>query len=103
MGCTIQVRGEIGKIIEYRSKSNFNWESDLKQISYCYLGEIISKGEPPKFTESELIEEFELMWMPLEKAIKIMENDKPTNFEGGFIRDRDLTFLKTAQKMINKK
>lgn len=102
LGSEIKIDVEIGKIIEYRSKANFNWECDLKQISYCYLGEIISKGVP-QFIESEMIEEFELVWMPLEEAIKTMENDKPANFEGSFIRDRDLTFLKAAQKIIKVK
>lgn len=99
VGAKIKIESEIGKIIEYRSKNNFNWGSDQKQISYCYLGKILSKGKP-KFTESELIEEFELIWLPLEKAIETFENDHPNNFEGKFIRDRDLIFLKVAQKMI---
>ena len=47
LGSEIEVNGEVGKIIEFRSK----W--DLKQISYCYYGKIISKGEPA-FTEKEL-------------------------------------------------
>ncbi|MGV8142251.1 MAG: NUDIX domain-containing protein [Candidatus Pacearchaeota archaeon] len=98
VGSEIRIEAEVGKIIEYRSKENFNWGSDQKQISYCYLGEIISKGEP-HFEESELLEEFELVWMTLEDAIKKLQNDKPTNFEGTFIRKRDLTFLKAAKKM----
>ncbi len=99
VGSDIKITAEVGKIIEYRSKSNFNWGSDQKQISYCYLGEILSKGEP-HFTESELVEEFELVWMSLDEAIKKFENDKPTNFEGTFISKRDLTFLREAQKMM---
>lgn len=99
VGSEIKIEFEIGKIIEYRSKNNFSWGSDQKQISYCYLGKILSKGEP-KFTESELIEEFELVWMTLDKAIDTFKNDKPNNVEGKFIVDRDLTFLKEAQKLI---
>jgi 8-oxo-dGTP diphosphatase len=47
VGSDIEVNGEVGKIIEFRSK----W--DLKQISYCYYGKIISKSAPD-FTEKEL-------------------------------------------------
>ncbi len=100
VGSTISIDAEIGKIIEYRSKDNFNWGSEQKQISYCYLGKILTKGEP-HFEEFELLEEFELVWMTLNEAIKTLQNDKPTNFEGTFIVDRDLTFLKAAQKIIN--
>ena len=39
VGSKIEVNGEIGKIIEFRSK----W--DLKQTSYCYYGKIISKED----------------------------------------------------------
>jgi len=91
--------GAVGKIIEYRSKKNFNWGSNQKQISYCYLGKIISKSEP-QFTELELIEEFELIWLTLDKAIEAFEKDKSETVEGKFIVDRDLAFLKAAQEMI---
>jgi len=99
VGAKIEILGEVGKIIEYRSKKNFNWGSNQKQISYCYLGKIISKSEP-QFTELELIEEFELIWLTLDKAIEAFEKDKSETVEGKFIVDRDLAFLKAAQEMI---
>lgn len=101
-GCTIEVKGEVGKIVEYRSAVNFNWKWNLKQISYCYFGKITSKGDAPDFTEEELSEGFQLVWRLLEKAITIIENDKPKNYEGSFIQRRDLAFLKKV-KQIKKK
>ena len=92
VGSAIEVKGEIGKIIEYRSK----W--DLKQISYCYFGKIISKGTPD-FTEKELNEGFKLLWLPLNEAILKIENDKLTNYEGSFIQKRDIVFLKNFKLM----
>jgi 8-oxo-dGTP pyrophosphatase MutT (NUDIX family) len=100
VGAKIEIKSEVGKIVEYRSDKNFNWGSDMKQISYCYLGKILSKGKP-QFTEKEMIEEFELVWMTLDKSIETFENDKPLNVEGKFIRDRDLTFLKEAKKILD--
>jgi len=35
-GCTIEISGEVGQIIEYRSAINFNWNWNMKQTSYCY-------------------------------------------------------------------
>jgi 8-oxo-dGTP pyrophosphatase MutT (NUDIX family) len=99
VGSDIVIESEVGKIIEYRSKVNFNWGCDLKQISYCYIGKITSKGEP-HFEEGELLEEFKLEWATLEEAIEIFEEDEPANYEGKLIRERDLTFLKEAQKII---
>ena len=92
VGSKIKVDGEIGKVIEFRSKRN------LKQISYCYIGKIISKGTPD-FTEKELSQGFKLVWLPLEEAIFKVENDKPTNYEGSFIQKRDIVFLKKVESM----
>ena len=96
VGSEIKVDGEIGKIIEFRSK----W--DLKQISYCYYGKIVSKGEPD-FTEKELSQGFKIVWLPLKEAIFQVENDKPENYEGSFIQKRDLEFLKKAEQVVRAK
>lgn len=95
-GCEIEVTGEIGKIEEYRSEFN------LTQISYCYLGRVTKKGKP-NFEQSEIDEGFKLVWLTLDEAIETLKNDKPQNYEGGFIQKRDLTFLKMAKEIINNK
>lgn len=92
VGSKIEVDGEVGKIIEFRSKWN------LKQISYCYIGKIISKGTPD-FTEKELSQGFKLVWLPLTEAISKVENDKPANYEGSFIQKREIIFLKKVELM----
>jgi 8-oxo-dGTP diphosphatase len=93
-GCEIQVTGEVGEIIEFRSLYN------LKQRSYCYLGKVLSKGVPD-FDEGEKIHGFELLWLPLEEAIAKIANDKPEDYVGGFIQKRDLIFLKKAQEILH--
>ncbi len=93
-GSEIKVNGEVGKIIEFRSKWN------LKQTSYCYYGKITSKGEPD-FTENELNQGFKIVWLSLKEAISKVENDKPKNYEGSFIQKRDIIFLKKVAQIIN--
>jgi 8-oxo-dGTP diphosphatase len=94
VGCEIKIEGEIGKIIEFRSKWN------LKQISYCYYGEILTKGKP-NFTEKELNEGFEIRWVSLNDAIsKVMRNISEEN-KGFFTQKRDLEFLKEAKNLFN--
>lgn len=93
IGSRIKVNGEVGKIVEFRSKWN------LKQISYCYFGEVISKGEPD-FTEEELSQGFKIVWLSLKDAISKVENEEPENYEGSFVRERDLGFLKKAEQII---
>ncbi len=93
IGSEIEVNGEVGKIVEFRSK----W--DLKQISYCYHGKIISKGEP-NFTEKELSQGFKIIWLSLKDAISKIKNDKPESYEGSFIQKRDLVFLKNVGQIL---
>ncbi|MCR4280650.1 MAG: NUDIX domain-containing protein [Candidatus Komeilibacteria bacterium] len=92
VGSEIEVLGEVGKIIEYRSKWN------LKQISYCFIGRALSKGVP-SFTEEEAGQDFKLVWLSLDEAIFRVENDKPTSYEGSFIQQRDIVFLKKVKQL----
>lgn len=98
-GYKVEVAGEVRQIVEYRSAVNFDWKWNLKQTSYCFWGKVVSKSDTPKFTEEELSEGFQLVWLPLVKAIATVENDKPKNFEGSFIQKRDLMFLKKFKQM----
>ena len=93
VGSDIRVDGEVGKIIEFRS------EWDFKQTSYCYYGKILSKSEPD-FTEREKAQGFKIVWLHLKDAILRVENDKPENYEGSFIQQRALVFLKKTQQII---
>jgi len=93
IGCDIKIEGELGKIVEFRSKWN------LKQISYCYYGKIISKGEP-NFTEKELDSGFKVIWLSLEDAIFKIENDDVKNYPGIFVKKRDLEFLKKVKEVF---
>lgn len=92
-GCGIEVTGEIGTIVEYRTE----WH--IKQTSYCYLAKITSKGETA-FDDGEVKDDFKLVWMTLDEAIEALENDRPASYyTGGFIRERDLVFLKQAKRI----
>ncbi len=93
VGSEIEVTGEVGKIFEFRSKLN------LKQTSYCYYGKIISK-DLPNFTKKELSQDFRIVWATLDEAILKIKNDQPNNYEGIFIKERDLCFLKKAKLIL---
>ncbi len=96
VGSKFEVGSEIGKIIEFRSEFN------LKQTSYCYFGKILSKGNP-SFEKSEIEEGFKHVWLSLDEAILQLEKDNPENYEGKFIQERDLAFLKEAKKLAQDK
>lgn len=88
IGAEIEIIWEVWEIHEYHEKFN------KKQISYCYFGKILTKGDP-NFTEHELAGGFQIVWLKLEEAIEKIKNDKPNNYEGVFIQERDLCFLET--------
>jgi len=93
VGCRVEITGELGEIAEYRD------EWDMKQTSYCYLAKQIGEASLPDFTEKELSEGFAVVWAKnIADAISLLEQDTPEEYGGNFIRERDLTFLKAAQK-----
>lgn len=94
IGCRVETTGELGEIIEHRDEWN------QKQTSYCYLAKQIGETSPPDFTEKELGEGFAIVWAKnVTDAISLLEQDTPEEYGGKFIRERDLTFLKTARKV----
>ncbi|KKP68485.1 MAG: hypothetical protein UR66_C0005G0032 [Candidatus Moranbacteria bacterium GW2011_GWE1_35_17] len=94
IGCKILVTAEIGKIIEHRDEWN------LKQESYCYLAKLVGEKGQPDFTEKEMNDGFEIVWVSLDEAIEKLEKDLPDSHEGKFIKVRDLCFIKEAKKII---
>lgn len=84
------------EIIEYRD------EWSLKQHSYCYLANMVGDKGNPEFTQEEINNGFKIKWVSLEEAIKLLENDKPEGYEGGFIQIRDSNFLKEAKNFLYK-
>lgn len=85
VGVDIVIQDEIGLVIEYRDAH------ELIQFSYCFLAQAIGGENSVSFTADELES---LHWYPLEDAISIMEQTKPDDYAGIFIRARDQMILK---------
>jgi 8-oxo-dGTP diphosphatase len=97
IGCNINVYGELGEIKEFRDKLL------LEQHSFCYLADVVGDKGEPSFTQKELDGGFEIKWVSLPEAIKLLKNDKPNDYEGRYIQIRDSEFLKEASMSIFKK
>lgn len=95
IGCEIAVNDELGKIIEYRDEYN------LRQESFCYLAKLKGEKGKPDFTDEEIEDGFEILWTSLDDAIEILSKDEPNDYEGKFIKIRDLCFLEEAKKYEN--
>lgn len=96
-GCKIDIIDELGIIIEYRNQFN------ILQISYCFLAKVVGEIGAPMYEEIEINEGLTPIWVPLEKAINLIEEVNTDNYQGRFIKERDLLFLKEAFNLINKK
>lgn len=88
VGTDIEVGKEIGSIVEYRGQFN------LVQTSHCFLARVVGEKGEPSFTQSEIDEGFKLVWVSPEKVVGLLKGDKPEDYEGKFIVERDLVFLK---------
>lgn len=93
IGSEIKVVGEIGKIIEYRKIFR------LKQISYCLLARLKGKKGKPVFTDEEIEDGFEQIWLSYDEAYRVLSKNLAFSFEGKvYIVPRDITFLKEVKK-----
>ncbi len=95
IGCEAEVIAEVGEIIEYRD------EWSLRQTSDCYLARKVGTQLSSDFDEGELADDFEMLWVDsIDEAIQLLENDEPTNYDGDFIKVRDLILLREAKELI---
>jgi 8-oxo-dGTP diphosphatase len=91
VGCTFNLLGEVGEILEHRS------QHELVQTSHCFLAELDKEGEP-EYTDTEIAGGFKLVWVPFIEALELVRNSKPNNYSGKFIIKRDLEFLEQAKE-----
>jgi len=94
LGCEVEIEGELGQIIEWRD------ETRLQQISYAYLARLKGLKGTPEFTESEIAEGFEGVWVPsLQEAVQLVESiNKETDLLVRFMTRRDATILRATGK-----
>jgi 8-oxo-dGTP diphosphatase len=92
IGCNIKNVRELGIIEEYRNKFV------LHQTSYCFIADLDGEKGTPDFTESEMADGFEIVWLSLEDVIRKLRNEvNAEHYEGKFIHKRDLAFLEAAR------
>ncbi|MFA6436985.1 MAG: NUDIX domain-containing protein [Candidatus Paceibacterota bacterium] len=101
-GCNLEITGEIGKIVEYRGQDDYQDSNGIIQTSFCYIAQVIGTKKEPSFEPDEIKEGFQLVWISIDEAIKLIEQSSPTTYDGGFIIKRDLIFLEEAKKSLNK-
>lgn len=95
LGCDIEIVGQVGTVIEHR------YRFSLTQHSYCYLAQKTGEDREPSLTESELADGFEIVWADdLVCAARLVDGCTPSDYEGQFIRRRDLLLLQAAVPLL---
>lgn len=94
-GCDSRTEDEVGITIEYRN------QFEMLQISYCYLSNVVGDKGTVDFTQKELDDGFELIWVDLVEAIDLVKNSTPKKYACKFIVLRDLILLEKAKKILN--
>ncbi len=94
IGSTITMRQAIGYTVEY-------WQEDHeKQISYGYIAHVRDSNGLRQLTASEQDRDFVTLWVPLPKAITLLETCIPTHWEGDYIPPREQLFLEAVQRIL---
>jgi len=95
LGCNID-RGslrELGEIIEFRHYPK------MIQTAYCYTAKVQGKKHKPAFTQKEIDDGFEILWVKdVESAVQLIESAQASADELNikFMCTRDLTILRAA-------
>ena len=92
-GWDIEIVDELGKIIEYKPKNKFIQES------YNFVTKIVGKKGEVEFTEKEIKEGFELLWVSLEDAIRLVKEETVFSEEGKSREEREITILEEYKKI----
>jgi ADP-ribose pyrophosphatase YjhB (NUDIX family) len=88
VGCDSVVGEPIGVVIEYRNKYN------LLHVSYCYVAQVVGPILESALEPGEIEEGQETKWVTPTELEMLMVNDQPQKYEGYFIRERELAFLR---------
>lgn len=98
-GCSVEIIKELGLTQGLRPYNNHYQLND----SYGYFVKKFGDIQENDFDEDEIEENFELVWVTLEKAIELFEELPTTdnNFRN-YIRERGLLFLNEVKKHLYK-
>jgi 8-oxo-dGTP diphosphatase len=98
-GCEVKILEKIGKqeFIDPDSKYNMIYHS------VCYLAKKIGEVNSPSFDDWEKSNDFKLIWVTYDEAVKLFESSKTKDPFGREINKRDLEFLKKGREVFTTK
>lgn len=103
-GCVVEIDDCLGTIEELKTLDNF------KQTSYVYVAHVIEDTKHTSFTQKEIDEGSQLLWLDIDEAMKLIQDSEDklvaSKYENvyhtKFIARRDYTILKYYKNYTNK-
>ncbi len=96
--CLEEAGVEVDNLIELGFVKEIKGDDKMVQNSYCYITKVVGDKKTPTFTESEIAQGFEVIWVSLDEAYNLVKNDGYKNGLGRYIRERELNILKEAKE-----
>jgi ADP-ribose pyrophosphatase YjhB (NUDIX family) len=96
--CLEEAGVEVGNLIELGFVKEIKGDDKMVQNSYCYVTKVVGEKKSPNFTESEIAQGFEVIWVGLDEAYNLVKNDGYSNSLGRYIQARELNILTEAKK-----
>lgn len=95
IGCAVENIRELAVIEEYRN------EFALRQVSHCFVADVLGEKGEPNLDEGEIEEGFVTEWLYLDDAVALLASQENVeDYQGKFIQMRDLAFLRAAQQKV---
>ena len=91
IGCDVEIIKEIGFTTEYRKPSK------LRQIAYCYLTKVVGEKGEPSLTEDEIEDGYQTLWMPIDEAIKKIQDTDVDIYWWPYVKIREVSFLEAVK------
>lgn len=91
-GCKIKNIQELG-IVEERGIGHYETNKQI-QINHCFIADVDGEKGEPQYTEKDILDKLQLVWLPLDEAIERLRNQ-----EDDFMTRKTLFLLEEAKKL----
>lgn len=91
-GCKIKNIRELG-VVEERGIGSEKSGRQI-QVNYCFTADVDGEKGEPQYTEKDILDKLQLVWMPLDDAIERLKNQ-----EDDFMTRKTLFLLEEAKKL----
>ena len=95
-GCTVEIVREIGSIVEIRK------EEQVVQTSTAYLARKIGLQGEPALTEKELEQQFRVVWVPFDEALKNVGTVIRESSNARYVATRESLILRQSNMPENR-